>query len=241
MKLWVSLCFYYVENRLENFKKTISNLSSIPNIKITVDSNVNFDSNLDIRVTQLADPYHYTWEHKKYMPEFLKSDYTHFAYIEGNLKVTQKTFDYWIKTRQLFKDNNLNLIPAVHRIQKDKNGQIYSLDSIHKQNNRLTLKIENQTFVFLSEPYQGMFIMDKEMVEEHIKSDFYSLGLKRSYGIRESANLGNTYVNVLNVMPHRVVVPLNIPEECMVEHFGTDYLNDPNSPHAKIKIEELFT
>jgi hypothetical protein len=240
MKLWVSLCFYYVENRLENFKRTINNLSNIPNIKITVDSNVNFDSNLDIRVTELADPYHYTWEHKKYMPEFLESDYTHFAYLEGNIDVTKKTFDYWNKTRRFFKDNNLNLIPSVHRIQKNKEGEIYSLDCTHKQPHRPIIDVKGQKFIFLSEPYQGMFIMDKEMAEEHISSDYYFLGHKHTYGIRESANLGNTYVNVPNGLPHRAALPLNIPEECMVEHFGTDYLNDLNSPHAKIKIENLF-
>lgn len=239
MKLWVSLCFYYVENRLENFKRTINNLSNIPNIKITVDSNVNFDSNLDIRVTQLADPYHYTWEHKKYMPEFLNSDYSHFAYVEGNIDVTKKTFDYWIKTREMFLKNNHNLIPAVHRIQKDKEGNIYSLDCTHKQHG-CRIKVDDQEFIFLSEPYQGMFIMDKEMVKEHIDSGYYSLGHKHTYGIRESANLGNIYVNVPPNLPHRAALPLNIPDECMVEHFGTDYHGDVNSPHAKIKIEDLF-
>jgi hypothetical protein len=240
MKLWVSLCFYYAESRLQNFKRTINNLSNIPNIKITVDSNVNFDSNLDIRVTELADPYHYTWEHKKYMPEFLASDYTHFAYLEGNIDVTKKTFDYWIKTRELFLENNRNFIPAVHRIQKDKEGNIYSLDCTHKQAHSRKVILKDQEFVFLSEPYQGMFIMDKQLVEEHINSGYYSLGHKHTYGIRESANLGNIYVNVPPNLPHRAALPLNITDDCMVEHFGTDYLNDPNSPHAKIKIENLF-
>jgi hypothetical protein len=240
MKLWVNLCFYYVEDRLENFKRTINNLSNIPNIKIVIDSNVNFDNNLDIRVTELADPYHYTWEHKKYMPEFLASDYTHFAYLEGNIDVTKKTFDYWNQTRSLFLKNNLNFIPAVHRIQKDKEGQIYSLDCTHHQRHRPIIKVNGQDFVFLSEPYQGMFIMDKELVEEHMQSQYYSFGQKQSYGIRESANLGNMYVNVPSGFPHRAALPLNNLEASMVEHFGTDYHNNPSSPHAKIKIENLF-
>lgn len=240
MKLWVSLCFYYVEERLKNFQRTLDNLSSIPNIKITIDSNVNFDPNLDIRVTQLADPYHYTWEHKKYMPEFLNSDYTHFAYLEGNIDVTKTTFDYWLKTRELFLKHNYNFIPAVHRIQKDKEGNIYSLDCTRKQTHSRRITIEGQEFVFLSEPYQGMFIMDKQLAEEHIQSGYYNLGQKHFFGIRESANLGNIYVNVAPNFDHRAALPLNIPAECMIEHFGTDYRNDPNSPHAKIKIEDLF-
>ena len=239
MKLWVSLCFYYAENRLENFKRTINNLSNIPNIKITVDSNVNFDSNLDICVTQLADPYHYTWEHKKYMPEFLESDYTHYAYLEGNIHVEKKTFDYWIKTRELFQRNNLNFIPATHRVQVNE-GQVYSLDCTHYQRHRPTITVEEQKFISLSEPYQGMFIMDKELVKEHIESDYYPFGQKGSWGIRESANLGNMFVNIPVGFGHRCMLPLNNFSDTWVTHFGTDYHGDKNSPHAKIKIEDLF-
>lgn len=240
MKLWVNLCFYYVEDRLPNFKRTLKNLSSIPNIKIIIDSNVNFDDTLDIRVKELDDPYNYTWEHKKYMSEFLESDYTHFAYIEGNIDVTKKTFDSWNHSRQLFLKNHLNFIPAVHRIQKDKEGNIYSLDCTHIQRHRPTIEVEGEKFIFLSEPYQGMFIMDRELVKEHINSNYFTFGQKQSYGIRESANLGNMYVNVPAGFPHRAALPLNNLESCMVEHFGTDYHNNPNSPHAKIRIESLF-
>ena len=239
MKLWVNLCFYYVEDRLPNFRRTIKNLATIPNIKIIIDSNINFDDTLDIRVKELSDPYNYTWEHKNYMAEFLDSDYTHFAYIEGNLDVTKKTFDYWNHARHLFLKHHLNFIPAIHRIQKDKEGNIYSLDCTHHQRHRPLVEVEGEKFTFLSEPYQGMFIMDRELVEEHIHSQYFSFGQKQSYGIRESANLGNMYVNVPEGYPHRAALPLNM-EPCMVEHFGTDYHNNPSSPHAKIRIESLF-
>ena len=116
----------------------------------------------------------------------------------------------------------------------------YSLDCTHVQRHRPTVEVEGEKFVFLTEPYQGMFIMDKQLVKEHIESSYFPFGHKHSYGIRESANLGNIYVNVPEGYPHRAALPLNNLEACMVEHFGTDYHNDKNSPHAKIKIENLF-
>lgn len=240
MKLWVNVCFYYVEERLEQFKEVIKTLSEIPNIKLIINSNVNFDFNLPIHVTELDDPYWHTWEHKKYMPEFLDSDYTHYAYLEGNIHVEKKTFDYWVKTRELFQRNNLNFIPAVHRVQKNKEGQVYSLDCTHYQRHRPTITIEEQKFISLSEPYQGMFIMDKELVKEHIESDYYLFGQKGSWGIRESANLGNMFVNIPVGFGHRCMLPLNNFSDTWVTHFGTDYHGDKNSPHAKIKIEDLF-
>jgi hypothetical protein len=240
MKLWVNVCFYYVEERLEQFRKVIKTLSDIPNTKLIINSNVNFDCNLPIHVEELCDSFWHTWEHKKYMPEFLESDYTHFAYLEGNIGVEKKTFDYWIKTRELFQRNNLNFIPATHRVQKDGEGQVYSLDCTHLQNHRPSITVEGQKFISLSEPYQGMFIMDKELVKEHIESDYYKFGQKGSWGIRESANLGNMFVNIPSGYGHRYMLPLNNFSDTWVTHFGTDYHGDKNSPHAKIKIQDLF-
>ena len=94
------------------FNKLIKNLQKIncKGVKVVINSNTNFNDELQIDVAELADPFLLTWEHKKYMPQFLESDYTHFAYLEGNVDVSQKTFNYWLRTRKLFKDNNFNFI-----------------------------------------------------------------------------------------------------------------------------------
>jgi hypothetical protein len=47
-------------------------------------------------------------------------------------------------------------------------------------------------------------------------------------------------VNVPSGYQHRGMIPLNNFSDSWIEHFGTDYHGDINSPHAKIKIEELF-
>ena len=235
----MNVAFHYVPKRLEGFYKNISALKEMPDAKIVINSNTNFDAKLPIHVSNLDDPYHLTWEHKKWMQEFLDSDYTHYAYLEGNILVQRKTFYYWNKTRELFKRNNFNFIPATHRVQI-KDGQVYSLDCTHHQRHRPTIEVEGRKFISLAEPYQGMFIMDKEMVEEHIESDYFKLGQKGWWGIRESANLGNLFVNVPSGYQHRGMIPLNNFSDSWIEHFGTDYHGDINSPHAKIKIEELF-
>ena len=79
-----------------------------------------------------------------------------------------------------------------------------------------------------------------KIVKEHIESDYYPFGQKGSWGIRESANLGNMFVNIPVGFGHRCMLPLNNFSDTWVTHFGTDYHGDKNSPHAKIKIEDLF-
>jgi hypothetical protein len=48
------------------------------------------------------------------------------------------------------------------------------------------------------------------------------------------------YLNVPAGFNQRAVIPLNNFESTWIPHFGTDYHNDPSSPHAKILTEELF-
>jgi hypothetical protein len=238
MKLWVNVCFHYVEKRVKHFYKLIENLKSV-DAKFIINSDINFDNTLPIDVAILSNPYYLTWEHKKYMQKFLDSDYTHFAYLEGNVEITKKNLDYWESTKEIFEKNNLNFIPGLHRVQI-VNGQTYSLDCTRQVSKIPSLELEGKKFISLPEPYQGMFIMDKQMVKEHIQSEYFIIGQKGWWGIRESANLGNTFVNVLNGFNHRVLMPLDNFEDTLIPHFGTNYHSDPMSPHAKIKIENLF-
>lgn len=242
MKLWLNVCFHYVPKRLSNFYGTLENIGEFKTkeTKLIINCNTNFDNTLPIDVSILDDPFHLTWEHKKYMRKFLESDFTHFVYFEGNLKLTQKNLDYWCRNRELFKKNNLNFIPSTHRVQIGQDGKSYSLDPTRRVNKNNFIEIENKKFISLPEPYQGMFIMDREMVEEHINSDYFNLGQKGFFGIRESANLGNMFINVPAGFAHRALVPLDDFDECCVIHYGTDYYADLNSPHGKILTTELF-
>jgi hypothetical protein len=240
MKLWVNLCFYYVQERLDNFLKIYNTLAKIPNIKIIINSNRNFDNSLPIEISELPDPYRLTWEHKKSMRPFLESDYTHFAYIEGNILVTKQVFDCWNKSRKLFKKNNLNFIPATHRTECDAQGNVYSLDCTRIVRDRPIIEIEGKKFISLVEPYQGMFIMDRELVEEHIHSDYFNVGEKGWWGIRESANLGNMFINIPSGYEHRAMLPLDDFSECLTPHLTNNYVGNSSTGHSKIKLENLF-
>ena len=68
MKLWFNVCFHYVDSRLNDFYKLVDNLQNLKQEKkIIINSNTNFNNKLNIDVATLSDPFHLTWEHKKYM------------------------------------------------------------------------------------------------------------------------------------------------------------------------------
>jgi hypothetical protein len=242
MKLYVNICFHYVEERLKYLDEVITSVNEIPTEQtiIIVNSNELFECEGVVNVAHgLKDPYHLTWEHKKYMQEFLKTDYTHYVYLEDDMKLTTKSMDYWKQTKSLFKSLNLNFIPAMHRIEYS-DGIAYSLDATRKPGPCDAIILEGQKFVFLPEPYQAMFIMDREDVIEHLNSQFANIGEYHSYGIRESANLGNMYVNVPKGYSHRAVVPVEGFERCWVHHVANNYVDNLNTPHAKIPAKDLL-
>lgn len=270
MKIFCVIAFHYERSRLSKFYEMYEKLIS-DNIKIVINSNCNFDNNLPIEVSEnLDNPFYLTWEHKKYLNSFLESDYDLFSYLEGNILVEKKIFDYWFEYRQLFKKNNLNFIPATHRVRiGDHDNEIYSLDVIHKPiKTRIVNEIDNEyytndlwehgralkerpifiidgkKFISIGEPYQGMFIMDKEMVEEHLNSVYSksNVNMIPKMGVRESANLGNIFVNIPKNLEHRSVLPIDMKEfeRTWMIHFGTNYHTIPDNPHAKIKSKDLF-
>jgi hypothetical protein len=173
------------------------------------------------------------------MSEFLKTDYTHYAYLEDDMKLTTTTLEYWLQTKKLFKSNGFNFIPAIHRIEY-KDGIEVSLDATKKPGACDAIILDNQKFVFLPEPYQGMFIMDREDVIEHLNSQYSNIGQYHNYGIRESANIGNMYVNVPQGYSHRAVVPVNNFEQCWVHHVANNYADNLNTPHAKVPAKDLL-
>lgn len=242
MKLYVNICFHYVEERLKYLDEVIASIQEIPTEEtvIIVNSNQIFECEAIVNVAHgLRHPYHLTWEHKKYLQEFLNSGYDTYVYLEDDMKLSKQNINYWKKTKELFKKYNLNFIPALHRVEY-QNGKALSLDATRKPGICNGIILENQKFIFLPEPYQGLFIMDRDEVIEHMNSQYYIIGEYNNYGIRESANLGNLYVNVPQGYGHRAVVPVENFEQCWIHHLSNNYSKDNGSPHAKILTTELL-
>jgi hypothetical protein len=243
MKLYIDLCFHYVEERLPNFYQILKSIQELKTEKteLIVTSNINFDSSLPIDVVKLEDPYRLVWEHKRYMVDFLKTDFTHQAHIEANVLVTQQTFDYWFRTRELFKRNNLNFIPAIHRVEKNNAGMWMTLDTTEPVVGRPIIEVEGKRFISLLRPHQGMHIMDRELVEEHERSRYFHYSLPAGYGgYVEASAVGNMFENVPAGFEHRMMTPLENFPETWVHHLTNNYTNNLNSIHGKIPVESLL-
>lgn len=264
MKLYTVIAFHYVEERLQYLEQTLSWLIDIDteHTKIIIQTNDVSDKqfkkmkmlsshqpkNVDIEiepVRDLKDPYMLTWAHKCRMLDFKESTYTHFAYLEDDMVLTQDLVDYWIDVRSRFQKRNLNFIPGFFRVEF-KEGRAYSVDVIREYHVKDLSKIVlDRTYVSLPQPYQGCFFMDRELVEEHINSASFSFETCRKIpqspnDIRERANFGNIYENIPEGFEHRMLVPLDIFTQCWIHHCANTYSNMPNNPNGKIPAERIF-
>ena len=106
------------------------------------------------------------------------------------------------------------------------------------------LKVGETTFVNLRQPYQGMYLIDKELAIEFLFSDACSpdTGI---WGIRERAAQGLTYWNVPTGAYSRMIVGLDqrmrIHSDARIHHLPNNYANVPDTPHAKLPVDEILT
>jgi len=108
------------------------------------------------------------------------------------------------------------------------------------------LKVGETTFVNLRQPYQGMYLIDKELAIEFLFSDASSpdTGMPK-WGIRERAAQGLTYWNVPRGAYSRMIVGLDqrmrIHSDARIHHLPNNYANDPDTPFAKLPVDEILT
>ena len=258
MKLFVNIAFHYVAERVGFLHQVLTSVTSIKTEKTKIIINFN---DVDIalmnnivdkypqgvievhKTTGLGNPFMLTWEHKKYLSEFLETDYTHYAYLEDDMKLTQENIDYWIRTRKLFKDNDVNFLPSFYRVEIRNDGNKVSVDFMYPQKieESKCITVENEQYIFPNYPYHGMFVMDRELVEEHINSSASDFDkCKRVYDIREDANVLYIFDDVPEGYPHRAVLPLNGLDECAIHHVANNYSKDVNTLFGKILMNECF-
>jgi hypothetical protein len=166
-------------------------------------------------------------------------------YLEDDIEVTDKTMQYWLRNRDLFKRNNLNFLPGIIRVEYD-GEDAFAVDVINPDSTKIRpiVSVEGQEFISLSEPYQAMFIMDRDDVNQHIRSKSFMYATATPFHgawlIQDLAAQGNMYEDVPDGFEHRYLVPVKGTKECWVHHNTNTYINMPESQHSKLPAEHII-
>lgn len=211
---------------------------------------------------QLPSPWLLTWVHKKLMLQrFHDPSFTHFMCIEDDMEVTPLNIKYWLDNREKLKP--FNLYPSFLRVEWNHAHQQWAMtDSIKDDQFSVSkwpkLELEDgYAYINLGRTYQGMFLYDRELMQEHINSvsfdmfkfipDWQVRILRTDWplGLTEAAVLGLTNINVPPGYISRNIIPfytkyLTIDPSCFVHHLPDKYTNMPNQAHGQVLIRDVL-
>jgi hypothetical protein len=243
MKLFVTIPFHRTEEKTGYLSEVLESLQQIQAEKTIIihtdDPGFNVaEKNVTVEYVKLDNPWNLTWVHKDYFQSFILSDYTHFIYLEDDIKLTPTAFDYWLNTRRLLKRTNTNFVPGF-LIVEYKDRVAYSVAFHGDYKLKLTV-VGNKLFFCPENSYQCMFIMDKDLAWEHMHNESFKKGVQADgLGQPEAANSAYLHFNVPEGFPNRILMPYEGFVRCAVHHLPNKYVNMPTDIHGKVPMFDI--
>ncbi len=262
-KILVAITFYYAKDRL-NFLKTVC--SQIPNLgflyKVFIITNTHEESEIElinqniqclsnyeiVKHLPMGHPYFLPWGHLPIFKQqfILDPSISHFMYLEDDIEITPKNITYWLRGRNELLE--FGLYPSFLRIEKNSlNNNFYATDITSPLKLRKLPKIKiSSDYYYLSspQPYQGMYLMDREMLKEYLQSPATSPDFG-SWGIREKATQALTFINIpdtffsRNLLGYRSSIN-RVDKDALIRHLPDNYANDPKSQFGKVLVDKLI-
>jgi hypothetical protein len=201
----------------------------------------------------LPNPWDLTWCHKPIIAnEFVEGNhgrYTHFIYLEGDIRLSFVNFCYFVDFREILRA--FGLLPAFVRVEysatlvgfttSDVFWPVYVPVQSH-------LRLGDTVLVNMPNPYNPFFILDVELAAEYVRSRSFdhegSLEVC-SWAVADRSAMGLCFENVPPPFQSRYVVPVSlqtaaVPAFAWVWHLPNNYADNPHSPLGKVRMDELF-
>lgn len=265
----VYICAHYVPDRIRYLARVLEGIERWPmaRVDVVIVSNdfaigeeaaiaiarANLSArggSLEVKIAHgLEHPYHLTWWHKRYIPEWHSKavparDY--FVYIEDDIVIDGDNIRYFVDYLQKLAPHGL--IPSFLRYEIDADGGRRSVDLVAQQalGKRNTRIIGDEVYVAPHNPYWAGFIVDKAAADEYALSasfDIDNSGRISSWGVRERAAMGLTWERIPRDLPSRYVIPLHdgrpVPG-CQIWHCADNYSSMPDTLFGRIPVDRVF-
>lgn len=268
-----TIAFFFEKKRINNLNKICEQLNNISKfnkiyiltnkisakelglLKKKIKVKVNFIIIKEILHNRLLPWYHYDLMKKS----FKQKKITHFIYLEDDMLINKKNFDYWVNSRKFLKQ--FNLIPGFVRIEKNKSdNNLYSVDYVKRVKLNSLPRIQtNEKINFINNkyPYQGMYLYDRDLMKEHLNgpssnpdcghgaynTDYIDKRMI-NLDLMAKANIGLTYINVPKGFFNRIVIPFNLEKKqiddmCFIQHLSNKYVYK-KSWFSNFKINDVI-
>ena len=265
-KILICVTFFYLENRLQYLDLISNRFRELGKtvFVVIVTNTIEPDQRLKIQMimakkgfvfeivspTLMGHPFLLAWSHfdviRSYWPD---QSITHFLYLEDDIEIKKENILYWIKGREILRP--LNLIPSFLRYERKVGDEDLYCTDITKSINPFRMPCVNVSssyaYMNLPNPYQGMYLLDRELMFEHLHGPASSPDyVECKWPIREKAAQGVTFLNVSKGFTSRNLIGYKISEHkideyCLIHHTPNNYANNPASSFGKIPVTQLFS
>ena len=252
MRIVQHISFFYLEDRFKYLNQIISETNNYHfTTDIFIHTNVQFsksklpsynNGNLTIICHDLTgiNPHYLTWKCRDLLKK-QRHDYDIFMYLEDDILVTRKALEYWFSYNHRLIELNYNL--GFVRIEvKDNKEYIHDITNLHGGKLDTFTEIDGKRFcVNNKNQYCAFWIYNKHEFNRFVDSKYYDINNIANYYIREASAIGlhgwETPWYKATVIP---VVNNQLIQDCKVYHLPNNYVNDPNSPFAKVLFTNCF-
>jgi len=263
-RVCVAITYHHVPKRLPYLRAVLRGLSLFPvaTMRVVLFTNLQAEEEIaslksfcdqimtrvEIRPTQVEDPFMLTWAHKPLIGEaFNTTDATHFVYLEDDMHFTYENFLYFIQWREPLRQ--LGLIPSFLRTEVSRVfRRIVTSDNQHPIPLAVapTVMAAGSRFAQCPSSYCAMFVLDRELAAEYRHSPAFSEKSSRSvctYEVRERSAMGLSFINVPAGFIARYVVRLagvRPDPGALMHHVPNNYARSRLTAFGKVPISRLF-
>jgi hypothetical protein len=262
--LHICVTFHFNLERLDFLRESTSNVKELADaVNLTIVTNVSDSESLhlikevlpqDLNSTDivspgmLGHPFFLTWIHFDVFREIVSAGKSgdYFLYKEDDITFTSENVQYWNEGKKDL--DGTPFYPSFVRFEQVSSLTDKFLTDITKRSWLWRLpkvKITQQRcYVNFVENYQGLYLLDRESMELHLNSKS-SHPDNGDWGIREKATRGLSLHAVPKRFFSRNLVGVNpkskrIDPRALIKHLPNNYLEQANSPHAKILADDCF-
>ena len=272
MKLIICVAFHFRKHRLEFLATVLQNHKTFPcEVHVVILTNTSdpaearaietvAPSRTDqfyweiVSVSNIAHGWVLTWAHKAIFKNIIENpSYTHFMYTEDDLALTAHNFRYWLFHREILKP--YGLYPSFIRVEWNGTAKAWTCSDVVQH---IDLEVSPKLFVpdgahhyvNAPQPYQGLYLYDRELMLEHYAShtfDFNAFGVfEPDYvGVPERANLALTFENVPKGFTSRNILNYSdkyklLNYDSFVHHLPNTFADNPEAQGGKLSVVELI-
>lgn len=197
--------------------------------------------------TNILNGFYLTWEYRSMVePQILESDCDIYMYTEDDFLFTLQALKYWIKYNSFLYENGHYGLGFV-QVENHPDIKGERVVGISRKLPRNVINISNHYFIANTvNPYQGLWIYNKDEIIRWMNSSFWNLDNIDGYGIAEKSAIGLQFRDKWcdNPWYTDILIPLFSNDKLhpwsKIFHLPAKYIRLPNSRFGKIPFNEVI-